>query len=337
MRIGIRAITILCAILIINVSSCVQSKELGGKTFVIPTKLPPESTFISVPKQATQTPVFENIIPTLELIPTIFAPPGTATRTPVSTVALSSNEAQARLLGLLHNNGNCQLPCLWGITPGESTLQDAQLLLFPFGNITKSTRSDSKNIMVAFDYVEDNITTIINLSFSADMNSAAISKIYFKARALDESIEDPNLINVYDSSKFGESTNYYSLPQILNDHGLPYSAIISVHQAKDFLLFNLLLVYPINGIVVIYSTSPQVINNNIVGCLTNAHVELDLYPQNSVFLANLSQVFEADPSLNYKDLEEVTSMNLNDFYTAYRQSTDKCIETPLDSWPEVKK
>jgi hypothetical protein len=42
-----------------------------------------------------------------------------------------------QLLDLYLNNGGCQLPCWWGITPGETSWQEAREKLSPLGELTK--------------------------------------------------------------------------------------------------------------------------------------------------------------------------------------------------------
>lgn len=56
------------------------------------------------------------------------------TLTPLPT--LSSEEAQAMIQGLLDNNGNCEFPCWWGLTPGQTLFEDAIGFIAPIS--TKS-------------------------------------------------------------------------------------------------------------------------------------------------------------------------------------------------------
>jgi hypothetical protein len=55
------------------------------------------------------------------------------TWTPVST--LLSDKALAKLLSLYADNGGCELPCWWGITPGKTTWQTARETLFSMGSV----------------------------------------------------------------------------------------------------------------------------------------------------------------------------------------------------------
>lgn len=72
-------------------------------------------------------------------IPTIAANPTssltvTPTRTPFSTLTnLQPEQHHANIVRLLETNGGCELPCWWGITPGETTWEEAERLLSAAG------------------------------------------------------------------------------------------------------------------------------------------------------------------------------------------------------------
>lgn len=46
---------------------------------------------------------------------------------------LSPTESASNVLALYENNGGCELPCWWGITPSETTMQEALQVLAPLG------------------------------------------------------------------------------------------------------------------------------------------------------------------------------------------------------------
>ncbi len=122
-------------ILVILVAACDQESQL--------TEEPPSPTFVpatstSVPA-ATRTPTPQpsstappSPIPaTATPTPTATAsatpspsPSPTATATPVPT--LEPEPLRAFVRDMLETNGGCELPCWWGITPGETTWDDMQ-------------------------------------------------------------------------------------------------------------------------------------------------------------------------------------------------------------------
>jgi hypothetical protein len=72
----------------------------------------------------------------------------TATRTPTWTPVptLLPEEAQTALKELFANNGDCQLPCWWGITPGETSWAQANEKLAPIAVETIYTSKGSHGI-----------------------------------------------------------------------------------------------------------------------------------------------------------------------------------------------
>src|SRR3990172_6047576 len=81
-----------------------------------PTILPPEAALA----EQTLMP-----LPAATLGPTL-----TPVWTPRPTLAEA--EAAQALRDLIMTNGGCGLPCVWGLTPGETTWRDAEAILLTF-------------------------------------------------------------------------------------------------------------------------------------------------------------------------------------------------------------
>ena len=75
----------------------------------------------------------ETMPPTL--MPTAASTP-TPAFTPTTIPTLPAEDARKRLLELLATNGDCRLPCLWGIVPGKSANQEARNILMPLSSIS---------------------------------------------------------------------------------------------------------------------------------------------------------------------------------------------------------
>jgi hypothetical protein len=71
--------------------------------------------------------------PSLTALPSLLSR-SSPTWTPVPP--LPYDKAQAVLTELYINNGGCELPCWWGITPGKNTWQQINTLLSPLGRIS---------------------------------------------------------------------------------------------------------------------------------------------------------------------------------------------------------
>jgi hypothetical protein len=65
--------------------------------------------------------------PTITLTPSLWSPTSTVTASIQVSPAnprptLTADEAKVLVFDRLENNGGCQLPCLWGLTPGGTDL-----------------------------------------------------------------------------------------------------------------------------------------------------------------------------------------------------------------------
>jgi hypothetical protein len=323
-----KALSLLCMILITtSIGSCMRSDI----SVITPSQ---EDTATLVTK--TETPT---VVPSLT-----FSPSQTSSPLPTSTEIsiLSEDEARLVLAELLTDNGNCLLPCVWGIIPDKSTIQDVEARLYPISwvagysmfetEVGKVGRSNS-------NYTEGDITIDINVGFITYPANDFISRISFWARALRRI--DGGWEDVFDSTAFGEQTAYYRLPQILSTYGRPASVSLITAQpvnAADYAPpnFKIILLYPEQGFLVQYTTDVHVVGENILGCLSNAHVELELYPlgNGDTFISHLDPTWQMHVE-NYAPLEEATALSVDEFYQTFRQPTDKCLETPVNLWPKV--
>jgi hypothetical protein len=269
------------------------------------------------------------------------------TITPTAIPTLSAEDASKRLLELLSNNGGCRLPCLWGITPGKSTPQEAQILWSPLSSI--SSRILTLPPRFTFDkgavrpaYIEGDL--ILRTEARYESEHLIVSRINFYARQEKKFVPSTGglgLLSIFDSTTFGKRVEYYSLAHLLSEQGIPTSVMIATSGPPPIYEggggFEIMLLYPEQGIWVRYSTQQRVnVDGNVRGCPANAHIEMELYPPNDAnsFYAHVETRQEMTIQKDwYKPLEEATSMTLEQFYETFRQPTDECIETPTKLWP----
>lgn len=306
---------------------------------------PSGNTATPLPLRPSQSA--SNSAPTLMLTP---APADTPTPppTPTSVPTLTTDDARARLLDLLANNGGCHLPCLWGITPGMSTYQEAQTILAPLSGISDLTGFRADGGSIAPLYTEGDMTLITNAGFLS--KSEIVSHIAFQTREL-KNITVPNgkpgFADIFDSASFGKRVSYYMLPHVLSEQGVPAAVVISTYRSLAapgggtiFGGFDIFLLYPDQGLLVHYTTQMQLVGANVRGCPANAHMELELYPSGkgnsfSELLASTqwAGLWPVPDNLYYKPIEKATSMSLEQFYQTFRQTTNECLETPASLWP----
>ncbi len=259
--------------------------------------------------------------------------------TPTPIPILSAEDAQARLLDLMANNGACQLSCLWGITPGKSLVQEAKAILLPLSRLSNSVHldsADSGSIMPR--YSENDLEIYTRVAFLANSDNSIVNRVSFNTEAhkllLEGGYED-----VFDSTFFSEKVSAYSLPHVLNEQGVPSSVMIATFGRAltrgGTGGFDILLLYPEQGILANYTTQMHLIGANVRGCPSNAHVEMELFPsgQADTFLERLQETDWSVKLSYYKHLEEVTSISVEEFYKTFHEPTNKCIETPAKLWP----
>lgn len=299
----------------------------------------------------TITPALvHSVRPELTLTPITATP--TPSLTPTAIPTLSVDQARKKMLDLLANNGGCRLPCLWGITPGKSTYQEAQTVLAPLSSISDLTGFGAKGGSIDPLYAEDDLMLITNVGFNVDTHAddQIVSRIGFQAREFKKG-KPSNVLAVetlFNSKTFGARLHLYMLSQVLSEQGIPTAVLISTNGGANLGNnvpgFYILLFYPDQGILVSYTTNKQLVGGNLRGCPANAHVGLELFSSGhgdsfSEFLsqtqwANLWPVPADSP--NWKPVEKATSMSIEQFYETFRQPTDKCIDTPAKLWPTPK-
>jgi len=283
-------------------------------------------------------------IRTETLTPTpVFTPSAALTNTPTPIPTLPVEQARAKLLELLANNGGCRLPCLWGITPGKSTYQEAQAILAPLQGISNSTGFRTEGGSITPRYTAGDLILFTNASFNIDplSDNQIVSYLTFDAKE-SQDLSD-GYLPVYDSKTFGERLSPYMLPGILSELGRPASVTLHTYgkQITGSGGFEIVILYPEQGIFVHYTTQMETVEINVRGCPANAQVELNLYPSGNTeaFAKSLSEInwgaFVLPEPINdshWKPIEKATAMSVEQFYETFRQPTDKCIETPVKGW-----
>ena len=304
----------------IVISGCMQSTEN--------TTTPPSETSLLPYSSATSVPSFTPR-PANSPNPTL---------PPTAILTLSVEAAQTELLKFLSDNGDCRLPCLWGITPGISSYQEAQSIFMPLTGISRLTSFRPKGAAIFPTYAKGDLELYNGVGFNIDSSTNIVSMIGFQAET-HKPLAQGGYEDVFDSKFFGDTVSAYTLAHVLTEQGIPSS--IMIETAGGPLTrggtggFDILLLYPTQGILVNYRTQMHLIGANVRGCPRNAYVQMELYApgQPNSFFEGLKQTDWALKMTGYKPLEESTSMSLQDFYDIFRNPTVECVETSTKLWP----
>ena len=182
--------------------------------------------------------------------PTIFPsstyqPP---TRTPLPT--LLPDEAEALVLDLLETNGGCQLPCWWGIMPGETTWEQASHFLTTFMrdiyyepnfNGFSTILPQSENIGES-----NNVITIGYMEMLIPCYDPDISNC-------EQRLEPIEIVETIQTSI------EMSLSEALIEFNVPTEVRISIGPDRPGIaqLFDIVLFYPNVGIMMVFTGIPQ--------------------------------------------------------------------------------
>jgi hypothetical protein len=295
------------------------------------------------------------------------APPTTSPRTPTWTVApadrltpqtprpsLAAGEAKALIFDLLENNGGCQLPCLWGITPGKTGIPSLNDFIAQFGNVTSPNvyiRADDFGELGGFSlsYRENNVHIGIGFSYYKNGENTRLDILTMNGSALYELGKDPDWLSpevspLYGDASFNQAFEYYLLPQILSNYGQPNQVLLAAFpddpDRSDITWhpFSLVLLYPEEGIFVEYVSPQETAGDNFVGCPSKSHLSLAVWsPESGLPLKYVIQ--KAGSEINelnvnfFRPVEEATSLTLNDFYHKFKEPENMdCLETPMKLW-----
>jgi hypothetical protein len=264
---------------------------------------------------------------------------------PTTIPTLLMEDANQTVLGILTSNDGCRLPCLWGITPGESGFQDVLVKLWPLSGISEFTAYDTGVVSISPVYNEGDLYILTSIHLSTYADGEIVKNINFKAGSFHKFqsgsfAKGYSYSPIYDIPSFGRITAIYMLPGILSEYGRPESVLILTFGGPpgqgSWNDFEIVLTYPAQGMLVHYTTKKRMVGDNIMGCMANAHVEFDLFPSGNAesFMDLLGKATYWDELLvDYKPVEELTSMSIDEFYKAFSQPTEKCITIPNKSLP----
>jgi hypothetical protein len=296
----------------------------------------PNKNVTTLPSEPTSFPASSAMpVPSFTPLSTDSPPP---TFTPTAIPTLSVKEAQAKLLELLSDNGDCRLPCIWGIVLGESAYHEARANLLPISSTSELTSFTSESGAMFPVYTEGELQIYTNIGFIVSPENNIVNHIAFNAEA-HRPLAQGGYEDVFDSKFFGEKVSAYTLANVLTEQGVPSSVMIQT--AGGPLTrggtggFDILLLYPNLGILVNYKTQMYLNGANVRGCPANAYVQMELYPpgQPDSFFEGLKRTDWPLKMTGYKPLEDTTSMSVQEFYDTFREPMDKCIETPANLWP----
>lgn len=311
------------------------------------------STFMPIP---TATGTLQTITPSHTVAPStptltpLPTPSLTTTQkplTPTAQAVLSADEAKSLILDLLQSNGNCRLPCLWGITPGDQATE----ALGPFFDRFSEGSTISGDVALRFDdfndvggvhlsYIEGQLDVDLDLSYY--MAGDKVGQLVLFTHATKTA---PAEGEVFGDSTFNQLVQYYALPHILSEHGRPTQVLIAPfpddpdYPSPEWIPFSVVLYYADKGILIQYLSPRETRGDQYIGCPHKAHVYVTVWdpqrkPALSEIVTKLSGRGINELNVDYfKPIEEATSINLDGFVEEFKDmQTLTCLETRISLW-----
>lgn len=252
---------------------------------------------------------------------------------------------------LISTNGECELPCLWSLRPGNTTVGEMHDRMGPLSIHFREP------VWFLYPSVPDpgamSPRRLPFFSFGTahllptDSTIPWIESDLFIVRAGLEGVETTN-------EDLREATIWLSLSGVLSQYGEPSRVLLRARLGDRMigegaiLPFGLGLLYDRDGFAVFYETpvvyaSPdgivrhcfqwQVVRS--VGVFTHS-------PGDGRSIADV--IFDilagGEKSLDdlvskgiYHDLIDATGVTISEFYNTYRVPSSRCLESPLEIWP----
>ena len=272
----------------------------------------------------SQTPAFEEKIITATVFP---FPSQTVTPTVAQNATkmptLPAIEAEKKVINLLQDNGGCKLPCFWGISSDQLSIQTIDSFFESFMKIGYQDISLNRN------------NSEIRISTNWDVKENSQIR-YFKVLLGDYRKVDfgdgPYDEYIFDNSVFYEYTKYYNLSNMLSMYGQPEQVYVFVDPGRSMGfedLYHIRLDYSKSGFVVQYTAEMTTQNGYFVGCPEKAFIYLKLWAPGykSIESEKDSEIKEE----GYHPLEEMTSLTLKDFFEIFKNPNNhSCLRTKMD-------
>lgn len=274
------------------------------------------------------------LIPTITLTPTPRSQGPTSTPWPSPTPppvlpsplhplpTLTAEETRTYVERMLDTNGDCELPCWWGVVPGEPTLQTLQKFNTFYGK--PLPQSDG--------------TVVYGVGFFVVENSEGQPDYSLSVNLLDQSgtiaaIEvDSSIRTVSPNKNFMNAWKRYSLGNVLSHYGIPSQARVmfappaEVGSSPEY---RLTLIYEKIAFGISYAgrADYDVGNGLMRACPTLANTNWISLHIRSTTIKLRSPFFLPDPAGYDLPLEDATGISLEDFYQQFRNSSNKtCLQ-----------
>jgi hypothetical protein len=284
----------------------------------------PESQIAQSLPLASTSPTSEGSLPiilTATLLPGLSPPPSpeypklvTPRVTPLST--RSSTDIREELGNLLQTNGNCKLPCFWGIQPDQTRYDEL------YGVIDKLRG-------LRFDALQENGDLRVASNFRFEETNGII--VEFAANLQDDIVRDLKvlLLNLLDSGVTPKDWSAYNMDEILRSYGVPDRVELYFSGPYNSLSFDAQLKYDSIDTSIVYYARTTAVNkyqtpSSVMFC--PAEIGIDM-----VELHMGKHPFNTIPS--GVPILKATGLSEQDFHKLFTENPSACLTLNRDAIP----
>ncbi len=258
----------------------------------------------------------------------------------LGTPTKQNTNGNQSLYDFMSTNGNCDLPCVWGLSPGISNESNAQNVLLQYKQLADNLVFSKNFGTISIISQKEDYQIYSKLSYLTDTIDEKVMMIEYKIEA-HKPLSMGGYEEIINKDSFGDYTSFYDLKSVLTNLGEPVDVYIGT-LASDYSNggnwgFHILLWYPNYGLLIDYKTKPDYTKNKIIiGCPKNASVTINsfIYNDETRFHKIFNETdWPQNISFNYRLLSEVTELSKDDFVNLYLKNLEWCINTPIDEWP----
>jgi hypothetical protein len=242
----------------------------------------------------------------IDIIETI-PPSGIATITP----KLSDAEKMEILTELVTTNGNCEFPCVWGISIGETDFYEAAEYLIPLAFNGRYGNHGLIEFGAAFN-ISGDIYNNIYLSILRGEDDSVFAIMY--------------------------TTEFSPISEILNHFGIPDEIYYQqpLIFPDEYLTFDLALIYKERGSLILFSSTILLDESEKEIRICDLETSLNEYTQTSfVFwdfdedltFGNVTSLpfFMPDTFSGYIGIEKISDTSPSDFYAGFSEESRSCL------------
>lgn len=280
--------------------------------------------------QPTSSPLATETLPAAQTLTPTSTPLPAFTSTPLWTPlpTFSSTAAEETLKTWVQGTFECLLPCWGGITPGQTSWNQARQIVEQLSGFSRVNISE--NFSCEFGGCS-------GIAWSLYPNTVAEGAFYTKFPENVVHLIHINIQNEGNAQKINLVRNI-GLQEVFRWYGLPPIFLLNVEadQAEDRFM-ELILVYPERQSIIKYVKQAELADDKVVNCGQDHQIEMFIL-DNKEQLASLNAITNAVETKDlhiddrYKTIEEATGMTPNSFYEAVSAFRDFCISTPVGMW-----